>query len=179
MGRVKKDKGSSEHIYLDEPLPPVFLNYSGLLWRLVKSILFPSQNTCCPKNNLRKMRMYHCISTWSHTAICLTSSSTPKKTEKAHNLYLSNLGKLTKCCSGSCSCINIVTLVKIKLLWPHVVSHKYLLILLMIRSWWFQKARWTNSHFSAERLFCHLCSPVVKVKMPPQNLQIYIKACSG
>lgn len=43
MGRVRKDKGAREHIYLDEFLPPV-LSYSELLCRL-----FIKASFSCPR----------------------------------------------------------------------------------------------------------------------------------
>lgn len=48
MGRVKKDKGLREHIYLNEPPPPV-LNHSGLLWRLLSKASFSHPRTAVPQ----------------------------------------------------------------------------------------------------------------------------------
>lgn len=92
MGRVRKDKGAGEHIYLDEFLPPV-LSYSELLCRLFIKASFSCPRTAVAQKQTNGEKDVHVplINTRSHTAICLTSSFTPNT--KAHNLYLSNLGK--------------------------------------------------------------------------------------
>lgn len=117
---MRKDKGSRERIYLDDPLPSV-LTYSGLLWRLLSEVSFSCPRTAVAQLQTNGEKDVHApLHRYSVTHSNLSDELfSPKNgTEKACNLYLSELGKSVDCCPGSSHsfwCINVVQLAETRL----------------------------------------------------------------